>query len=281
MSSGRVINNHNRNKYTITEYEFGSVSGLSDEEEFDNDEFVSLTESLGHKSTSLSEHESAGNATQLHSGDNLEHISDVPVVVPDDKTIQLLYQKIEELTDKVVKYEMALEAKDAERDAAVAEAKGEYYQQGYQACSEEISGNYARELEDKEKMLSGSVLKLDGCIASFDKKLEDIQKELVTTALAIGSEVIKVELSTKSSQVATMLAKELLSKLQDASSVTIKVNSEDLPALNESLSENTKVTLEADDAILKGGVILLSPMGNLDGTIASRLEKVIKEATQA
>jgi len=285
LSTGRVINTHNRDKFTIEKYKFRSSDDFSfdDIDSENGDDFVSLTQSLGlvnHEDSSaqyaVQENSNTVDITEF--GDESQH-HDEPTVLPDSQTIELLYKKIEEFSDKVVKLEMALEAKDAEFEAKLKTANDESYHRGYQACSDELAENYTRELDEKQKMISSSITKLETAADTFTKKLEDIQKELVTTALAISSEVIKIELSNKSSEIALTLAKELMAKLYEASSVNIKVNSEDFALLNANLGDNSKVTLEVDDAIAKGGVIVMSSMGNFDGSIASRLEKVIKEAT--
>lgn len=280
MSSGRVINHHNRNRYTIEKYEFGASGGFDSDVVDDDDEFITLTESLGHKPKTISEYTNSLDGEKVDNSFEENSPAQEQQAKQDSQTIELLYKKIEELSDKVVKYEMALESKDAEVSAIVSNSKAESYQEGYEACSNEIRTYYNSELDSKQKMLASSMNKLESCVSIFEKKLEEIQKELVTTALAISHEIIKIEVSQRSSDIALKLSKELLLKLQDATSIMIKVNSDDLAALKADLGENSKISLEADDAIAKGGVIVMSSMGNLDGTIASRLEKVIKEATQ-
>ena len=65
-----------------------------------------------------------------------------------------------------------------------------------------------------------------------------------------------------------------LKELEDASKIELKVNPKDLEMLQELYANNEKIKVSADDAITLGGVVLLSDAGNLDGSLAMRLEKV-------
>ncbi len=286
MSNGRVINSHNRDRYNIKKYEFRSTDDLSTDHLADDgsDQFVPLSSTLGsdinHPVQKQHHFDESETHHETHQHMPLPYDAPTEVTASQAEITDMLYKKIEEFSDKVVKLEMALEAKHEELESLVATARQEAYDGGYKACSDEIGANYEKELADKDRMISASVQKLDSSARNFEQKLEEIQKDLVTTALAISSEVIKIEVSQKGSQIAMILAKEMLSKLQGASDVVVKVNSEDFDLLNGELGENAKVTLEADDAIARGGVIVMSSMGNLDGTISSRLEKIIKEATE-
>jgi flagellar assembly protein FliH len=284
LSNGRVINNHNRDKYNIRKYEYRSSDDISDD--YTNgdtsDDFMLLSESLSQKMTHRNDEPKVNvhedNDSQK-AAEEAKHNHGDEYSISDAQTIDMLYKKVEEFSDKVVKLEMALEAKSEESDEKMNTARQEGYDTGFQACSDELKENFKNELNEKEKMLTSSVQKLESSALNYEKRLGEIEKELITTALAISSEVIKIELSQRSSEVALTLAKELLAKLHEASNVTIKVNSNDFELLSKELAENSKITLETDDAIARGGVIVMSSMGNLDGTISSRLEKIIKEAT--
>ena len=52
--------------------------------------------------------------------------------------------------------------------------------------------------------------------------------------------------------------------------VVIKVNPLDFEFLDEELKENPNIKLKSDDAIARGGVIVISENGNVDGNIMSR-----------
>ena len=44
--------------------------------------------------------------------------------------------------------------------------------------------------------------------------------------------------------------------------------------MQESYAKHEKIKVSSDDAITLGGVVVLSDAGNLDGSLAMRLEKV-------
>ena len=102
----------------------------------------------------------------------------------------------------------------------------------------------------------------------------DVEKELPKTAVSIAEQVIAKEIGENSSRVAFALTKELLSALKGASKIKIKANKQDVSYLRAAIKDNQKITIEEDEAIQKGGVVVLSDIGNLDGNINSRLAKV-------
>ena len=68
------------------------------------------------------------------------------------------------------------------------------------------------------------------------------------------------------------MQKSLLQNTQ----VTLKVFPGDLEELKESLKDLSNVSLEADLAVAKGGVVILSNEGNIDGNIFMRFETLKK-----
>ena len=92
----------------------------------------------------------------------------------------------------------------------------------------------------------------------------------------MAKEVILAEVSTNSAKIASSLARALLQDLSQNTQVTLKVFPGDLEDLKESLKDLTNGTLEADQAIAKGGVVILSNEGNIDGDIFMRFETLKK-----
>jgi flagellar assembly protein FliH len=280
----KVINAHNRDHFTIKPYIFSSTDNQSVDEDDDYGDIEPLSKSLGYVFNESGEEDVAASSHERHVPNEAPSVVSAPSdggeEVASNETVELLYKKIEELSDQVVRLEMAIEGKDAENAERVAETKASAYEEGYGKGLAEEKEAFAAQLEEKQKMVNNAITKLDGVANEYAKKLGDIESDLVSTALAIASEVIKVELSKKSSEIAVAISAELIAKLKEASTIVIKANPVNAAALGEALSENSKVKIEADDAISKGGVIVLSSIGNLDGNIFSRLEKIIKEASE-
>ena len=100
------------------------------------------------------------------------------------------------------------------------------------------------------------------------------EEELGQTAIKIAKEVIEKEVSSASSQIAHHLANSLIKELSDVKNIEIRVNPEDSDYLKEQFSKNERIKVSADDAISKGGVVIISEGGNIDATMQTRLEKL-------
>ena len=104
--------------------------------------------------------------------------------------------------------------------------------------------------------------------------LKQVESELSSTAIEVAREVILKEIKHSSSDIAAALSKKLIEELKDAKTIKLKVNPSDYEALNEIYSTLENIRVDSDSAITKGGVVVLSDVGNLDGNISTRLEKV-------
>jgi flagellar assembly protein FliH len=103
--------------------------------------------------------------------------------------------------------------------------------------------------------------------------MSNLENELVKSSIEIAKDIIQVNIEEKHEQVALSLANLLIVDLKDAVEIKIKVNPIDLAYLKQHIV-NDKIKIEADNAIATGGVIILSNLGNIDGTIKERLAKV-------
>lgn len=187
---------------------------------------------------------------------------------------ETLLAKIEELSSSLVKMEMQLERQQADFNSRLEEERKRSYDDGYNAAKSEFESAYDVKLQESERGLSASIQKLDEIAGQYGSKIETIEKELAKTAISIAEQVIKKEVSEGSSKIALALVKELLTKLKEASKIKIKANRADATHLKKALSTLSKVTVEEDDAVQKGGIIALSDVGNLDGNIHARLLKI-------
>ena len=129
-------------------------------------------------------------------------------------------------------------------------------------------------IKELEAKFSASAAKLDEQYAKFDEFLKKSEDELGQTAIKIAKEVIEKEVSSASSQIAHHLANSLIKELSDVKNIEIRVNPEDSEYLKEQFSKNERVKVSADDAISKGGVVIISEGGNIDATMQTRLEKL-------
>jgi flagellar assembly protein FliH len=195
-----------------------------------------------------------------------------------ESLIESLMKKTDEMSSNFIKLQMKLEAKEEEFKEELQKAKEEAFNEGMEA-------GRAKAIEDGEigvseaiTLFSASVKKLDESAQEFEKALEGIKESLITAALDISKEVINVELSENSAEVAKVLAGELIKELQSASKVTLKVNPKDHGEVSQKLGKLEHVEIISDSAISQGGVVAISDAGNIDAEISKRFERVKRAA---
>ncbi len=254
----RVIQSAISSKYAIKKYQYKA---------FDKDEEQEAREFASQQISQASAPEPAQAHTQSAPHDNSRHEMS-------QKQIETLLGKIEELSSGMIKMEMQMEKQQADFTSRLEEDKKRAYDDGFNAATAEFDAAYKSKSDESDRALSLSVKKLDDIAASYELKLIEVEKELAKTAMSIAEQVIKKEVTENSSKIALSLVKELLSKLKEASKIKIKANKVDAAYLKKALASLSKVVVEEDDAVQKGGVIALSDIGNLDGNIYARLLKI-------
>lgn len=188
--------------------------------------------------------------------------------------IEELLKKTDELTTNVVKLQIQIEKQEQDfnnrLNEELARERENAYAQGYQKAKDEAEVTVS---EIKSRYLK-SIGHLDTLYKSIEERLAKLETDMSVTAFEIAKEVIKKEVSASSSKIATSLSKALLQEVKDAMKIELRVNPKDLEALKELYAEDEKIKVTPDDAITLGGVVILSDVGNLDGNLAMRLEKV-------
>ena len=192
----------------------------------------------------------------------------------DSSFVEELLKKTDELSSNIIKLQMQIENQESEfakrLEAETTRAKEDGKNEGI------AQTNAANEVKIKEleAKFSASAAKLDEQYVKFDEFLKKSEEELGQTAIKIAKEVIEKEVSSASSQIAHHLANSLIKELSDVKNIEIRVNPEDSDYLKEQFSKNERVKVSADDAISKGGVVIISEGGNIDATMQTRLEKL-------
>ena len=192
----------------------------------------------------------------------------------DSSFVEELLKKTDELSSNIIKLQMQIENQESEfakrLEAEIARAKEDGKNEG---IAQTNAANEAK-IKELEAKFSASATKLDEQYAKFDEFLKKSEDELGQTAIKIAKEVIEKEVSSASSQIAHHLANSLIKELSDVKNIEIRVNPEDSDYLKEQFSKNERVKVSADDAISKGGVVIISEGGNIDATMQTRLEKL-------
>ena len=188
--------------------------------------------------------------------------------------IEELLKKTDELSSNIIKLQMQIENQENEfakrLETEISRAKEDGKNEGIVQAN---AANEAR-INELEARFSASAAKLDEQYVKFDEFLKKIEEELGQTAIKIAKEVIDKEISTSSNQIAHHLASSLIKELSNVKNIEICVNPEDSEYIKEQFSKNEHVKISADDAISKGGVVIISDGGNIDATMQTRLEKL-------
>lgn len=203
-----------------------------------------------------------------------EEISQVARLEEGHQFIEELLRKTDEFSSNVIKLQIQIEKQEQDfneklSDEVTKERKNGY-KEGYQKAKEE-SEVLVQEM--KSRYLK-SISALDDLYKTMEGVCAKLEADMSATAFEIAKEVIKKEVKDSSASIAISLSKELLKDIKDATKVELRVNPKDLEELKEVYLKDEKIKVTADDSITFGGVVILSDVGNLDGNLAMRLEKV-------
>lgn len=195
-----------------------------------------------------------------------------------ESLIESLMKKTDEMSSNFIKLQMKLESKEEEYVLALQKAKEEAFAEGIEAGKAQVMQDKEQSVDKSLEQFASSVKTLDESAKVFKESLEAVKQELIFAALDISKEVLKVELSENSSEVAKLLSDELIKDLQNASKITLKVNPKDHGNISVHLGKLEHIDIVSDSAISPGGVIVLSDAGNIDAQISKRFERVKKAA---
>lgn len=188
--------------------------------------------------------------------------------------VEELLKKTDELSSNIIKLQMQIENQESEfakrLEAEISRAKEDGKNEGIAQAN---AANEAK-IKELEMRFNSSAAKLEEQYVKFDEFLNKIEGELGQTAIKIAKEVIEKEVSSSSSQIAHNLANLLIKELSNVKNIEIRVNPEDSEYIKQQFSKNEHVKISADDAISKGGVVIISDGGNIDATMQTRLEKL-------
>ncbi|MCF6330945.1 MAG: flagellar assembly protein FliH [Sulfurimonas sp.] len=191
-----------------------------------------------------------------------------------DSLIESLLKKTDEMSSNFIKLQMKLEVMTDEQKKELQKTKDESFAEGVEAGILKAKEDEDKNYKNSQSQFSKSVSTLEASAAQFEEALEKIKSNLIDAALDISKEVIAIELSENSAEVAKLLSNELIKNLQNASKITLKVNSKDHGEVSKDVGSLEHVEIISDDAVSPGGVIVLSDAGNIDAQVSKRFENV-------
>ena len=171
---------------------------------------------------------------------------------------------------------MKLEAMQEEHKQELQSVKQSAFAEGVAKGKEEAYKELEQKYQESLNLFANSIAKLDAKANEYNTGLEKLKNELTAAAIDIAKEVVEVELSQNADKVAKALAESLIEELQNAASITLKVNPSNYAALSEAFASLKNVKVVADSAVSEGGVIAISDIENIDAQIPKRFERVKK-----
>lgn len=180
--------------------------------------------------------------------------------------IDKLLLKSDELSNSLNNFQMQFEKFQLQSQEREKIAREEGFKEGEMKAK--LSFN--DEIEKEREKIVKSIITLDSVIENIKAQVIKLENELSTIALDIAKEVIIKEVEENSGKIASLISKELLESMSSNLDITIKVNPVDFQSLNELIKDKNNIKLKSDDAVSRGGVIIISDNGNVDGNIMSR-----------
>ncbi len=188
---------------------------------------------------------------------------------------EALMEKIDQLTSDVVRLQMEQEKMQQAHEEALEAAKEETYERGKQEAIETFQQEQREEFETLKSQLIRSITLLDEQKHAFEQALTELEEELLESACFIARKVILKEVDKHSAEIAAHIAKFLLKNIKESSEVTLKVNPEDFGFVSSQLKE-TLIKIESDEAIQKGGIVIVGGEENIDGNILTRYKQALQ-----
>ena len=252
-----VISNDSIERHNVHKYNFRVIAlGVKDEEPTTQEPTINIEPQLENEEI---------DSSALSSGSK-------------SSLIESLMKKTDEMSSNFIKLQMKLEEKEQEFETQLQKVKEEAFAEGLETGAKQTQEHLQEELKTIKQLYNDSVKKLEESASEFKSSIESLKSELVLAAINIAHEVIKVEVSQNSNEIAKKLCDELIKDLQGAAKITIKVNPKDHGAISQHVGALENITVLSDSAISEGGVVVLSDAGNVDSQIQKRFERVKKAA---
>lgn len=180
--------------------------------------------------------------------------------------IEKLLSKSDDLSNSLNNFQIQFEKLQIQSQEREKIAREEGFKEGEMKAK--ISLN--EELDREREKIAKSIAMLDSVIENIKSQVVKLENELSTIALDIAKEVIIKEIDGNSAKIASLISKELLKSMSSNLNIIIKVNTLDFEKIDNDLKDKENIKIKPDDAVSRGGVIIISDDGNLDGNIMSR-----------
>ncbi len=191
-----------------------------------------------------------------------------------DSFITELLQKSDKMSSDIIKLQLQMEEGQKEFESRLEKETKDAYEKGKKDGYDEAKKEIQAEINKIKEQYLNSIVKIDKLFDEFKNYMDSLKDELPKVSFEIAQEVIAKEIEKNSKDIAYTLANKLIEDIKNANKIEIKTNEKDYEYLKEKFADRKNIEISTDDAISEGGVILLSEIGNIDGDIKTRVQKV-------
>lgn len=153
------------------------------------------------------------------------------------------------------------------------EEKQASYKQGFDDGIKQTIENFKSDYEQDRNRLSETLKNIASHIENADNVLNSLENELSKASINIAKEVIAKEIENDSGKVALGLTKALINEIKEAGKISLKVSPYDYDFITSNF-DHPEIEIINDISVAKGGIIILSDVENIDGSISQRLGNI-------
>jgi flagellar assembly protein FliH len=186
-----------------------------------------------------------------------------------------LLEKIDALTSEIVTLQMELEEQKKSYQKELDNQTKEAFDKGKEEGIKETSQTFQNENDELKSQLIRSITLLEEQKNNLDEMFKNIEEDLIDSSILIAKKVIKKEIENDSVKVVKSISSALIETLKNVGDITLKVNKNDFKEISEHFNSDS-IIIKEDEAVSRGGVIILSNSTNIDGTISTRLNKAME-----
>ena len=130
--------------------------------------------------------------------------------------------------------------------------------------------------KDLDQQIVEAMKDLKNYSAFFEQATFQIETKVLKTAISIAKKIIDIEVSQNSAEIAKQTIANLMERIKTASKVTIHLNPKDYVMLKDQLNFGEFVSLQEDQNVTPGGVVIASDMGNFDGNVDVKVKTMLE-----
>lgn len=165
-----------------------------------------------------------------------------------------------------------------ERRAAAAEGFAEGFRKGLAEGTREALDRLSDVLEQASSLLLETR-------RARENAVRDLEPEIISLACSIAERIIKKAVEMDPETV-VRVARHVLESAELQAPLTLKVNPQDLEILRGRVEElknlvGGQVELSTDECVSRGGCVVESQGGSIDGTLLTQLENIKKQLLEA